>query len=290
MIQAKNSLTDHSNPVKLNFSPASSPYPSNDHFKRYVSGGSPSLDKDCESNAQFHKPWDRHQKRVFARAISWMTEAASRGCQLFWICLTTAPDGKAEDLERDFQELRRRVERRFKYYVEYFSVRTSEGNGVLHQVWAIKDDRTVWISQHWLSEEWEKIHGAHRVWIKRISRGDSSHKNIGRYIVTHYLGDQSQLKNMSYSWWRSKFAIGKAWEFYKRHARKFSDLSTYVGFNQNIITVTYREMLKGWHQVLTQGYTILGSAVFFINNRQLDLGLLCRENIVKKTMFQTIAQ
>lgn len=285
-MKAKRRVTLHSDPVKFDLSCLSTFEPFEENSKGPASGDSPSLDIIVQSNAS-HR-WSRKQKRVFQRSISWMTEAASRGCQLFWIMLSTARGGKAENLERDFQELRRRIEHRFKYYIEYFTVETTEGNGVLHQVWGIMDNRKVFISQRWLSEEWEKIHGAKIVYIERIYGRDKDCNNISRYFVSHYVAGQSQLKRMSWSWWRSKVAIGKAWEFYKKQVRQFSEIYTWIGLNQNTVSVAYWGLLKGWREILTKGWCTLGDAIFFINNRQLDLALPCRENTIMKTTYQTI--
>jgi hypothetical protein len=71
---------------------------------------------------------------------------------------------------KDFQELRRRVERVHSYYVEYFNVQTNEGNGVLHQIWAINEAKAAWIDQGWLSEQWRSIHHSPIVWIARVKK------------------------------------------------------------------------------------------------------------------------
>ena len=79
----------------------------------------------------------KKQRRVFQRLVSWCFEAKSRDCQLSRVDLTTAVGGPAHLLRRHLQELRRRVERDLGYKgIETFVVETSEGNGVLHMVWA----------------------------------------------------------------------------------------------------------------------------------------------------------
>ncbi len=73
--------------------------------------------------------------------------------------LTTAVGGDAFKLRRHLQELRRRVERDLGFNdLRLFVIETSEGNGVLHMVWAWRGSRSFFIEQEWLSQEWEKIH------------------------------------------------------------------------------------------------------------------------------------
>ncbi len=123
--------------------------------------------------------WSRKQWRVFQRLTSWCYEAKSRGCQLARVDLTTASGGPAPFLRKHLQELRRRIERDLGYPgIETFVVETSEGNWVLHMVWAWVGDRTFIVDQGWLSEQWEKIHGAFIVYIRRMNLGKSSIRRV----------------------------------------------------------------------------------------------------------------
>ena len=149
--------------------------------------------------------WSRQQKRCFNRLTSWCFEAKSRECQLLRVDLTTAPGGQADLLRRHLQELRRRVERDLGFKgVETFVVETTEGNGVLHMVWAWQGTRPLIIEQKWLSEQWHRIHGAPIVWIRRMDLAKDSIRRGGRYFALQYLSDQrGALRRISWSWRRS---------------------------------------------------------------------------------------
>ncbi len=235
-------------------------------------GSPPSLDKDSYSGA-----WSRMQKRVFQRSMSWCIEARGRGCQLFWVMLSTAPGGDASKLGKHFQELRRRIEREFKYELEYFSVRTREGHGVLHQIWAIKAERAVWIPQAWLADQWEKIHGARVVWIKRMGGRGRDVKKVSRYMVSQYLAGQKALVHASWSWWRSRVAIARAWVQFKKIVRPYMErdmgVCIVVGQLVSVCSVTYREMLDAWEKLLTVGECVVANLICFMSERSIEARL-----------------
>ena len=124
-------------------------------------------------------------------ASSWCYEAKSRDCQLSRVDLTTAVGGPAHLLRRHLQELRRRVEQGLGYKgIETFVVETSEGNGVLHMVWAWAGDRQfITYYQKLLSETWATIHGAPIVFIRRMNLAKDSIRRVGRYFALQYLSD-----------------------------------------------------------------------------------------------------
>lgn len=235
-------------------------------------GSLPSLDNIPHSNA-----WNSQQKRIFQRSMSWCIEAKGRGCQLFWVMLSTAPGGDASKLGRHFQELRRRVEREYHYEVEYFSVRTREGLGVLHMIWAIKAERAVWIPQAWLADEWEKIHGARVVWIKRMGGHGRDVKKVSRYMVSQYLADQKALVHASWSWWRSRVAIARAWVEFKKLVRPYMErdvgVCIVVGSCVSICEVTYQEMLASWEKLLTVGECVVANLICFMSGRGVEARL-----------------
>jgi hypothetical protein len=141
--------------------------------------------------------------------------------------LSTAKGGDANKLSRHHAELRRRVERVYGFTgLQFFQVQTSEGNGVLHVYWAWKAPegyrgRPFIIPQAWLSEQWEKIHGAPYVWISRLKLGGRSSRRVTRYVVTQYVVNQEKegqscLVHMSWSWKRTfGFPLVKMWEAFK---------------------------------------------------------------------------
>lgn len=151
--------------------------------------------------------WSRKKKRAFHRLVSGFTRAHARGDRLRFMTLTTAVGGSVRLLRRHFQTLRKRIEHHFHFKVQYWSIRTNEGNGVLHIVF-----KGGFIPQKWLSDAWNSIHGAKIVDI-RVLKG--SPKRLAGYLISNYLLKQSY-ERMSWSWdwvfrgfvglWRSHFA------------------------------------------------------------------------------------
>lgn len=215
--------------------------------------------------------WNRQQKHIFQTLMSWMGEALGRSCQLFRVDLTTGPGGDSKLLGRHFQELRRRIERRQGYRIEYFKVETSEGNGVLHMVWAIELGRPAYVDQAWLSSEWVKIHGAHRVWIDRMGRSGNSVQRVARYIVSQYLAGQkaSALVRASWSWWRSRVSIGRAWRFMKREMRDVTTSGiSWTGFDRSL---PRSAIIETWNEVLRKGSCVIAGVKFFLQGRSLHM-------------------
>src|SRR5262245_15143600 len=224
------------------------------------------------SDQTVFKPWTRQQRRVFQRLTSWCYEAKSRDCQMLRVDLTTASGGPSHLLRKHLQELRRRIERDLGFKgIETFVVETTEGNGVLHMVWAWAGDREFIVDQRWLSQQWEKIHGARIVWVRRMNLSKQSIKNVGRYFALQYLSDQrGALRRVSWSWRRSRFAIGKGWTFMKRAFR-------FVRYNDNqarkcdggVGEVTFQDLLVAWEELLSVGSCILGSVLFAVEDREV---------------------
>ncbi len=216
--------------------------------------------------------WTRKQRRVFQRLTSWCYEAKSRGCQLSRADLTTASGGPAPLLRKHLQELRRRVERDLGYPgIEMFVVETSEGNGVLHMVWAWAGDRSFIVDQKWLSQQWARIHGAPIVFIRRMNLGKDSIRRVGRYFALQYLADQrGALVRMSWSWRRSKFAIGKAWAFMVKVFRRGKRIRvSWTESEEPFRDTTFPELLAAWEELLVDGVCVFGQKLFAVHERQV---------------------
>lgn len=82
-----------------------------------------------------------------------------------------------------------RIKRHYGLF-EYIRIRTNEGNGVLHIVYA-----GTYIPQTWLSRNWKEIHNSPIVDVRSASRT----KGLGRYVVAQYLSDQ-RCSFIRYSW------------------------------------------------------------------------------------------
>jgi hypothetical protein len=222
---------------------------------------SPSLVDKCQSGT-----WDRRQRRTFQRLKSWCTFTVARGYQLLRVDLTSSSESGANTLVADFKRLRRSAEKKFKgYSVEFFKVQTYEGHGVLHMVWAIKWDHAVWISQVWLSDEWARIHGAPVVFIRRMGSRKRG------YLAEQYLAGQSAIVRVSWSWWRTGLAIGGAWKLFCKECWKMDQGHTWTGTNEGVETLGYRDMIRGWEQVLSRGHWEYGGVIFFLSGRTIDM-------------------
>ena len=215
--------------------------------------------------------WTKQQRRIFQRLTSWCYEAKSRNCQLSRVDLTTAIGGPAHLLRRHLQELRRRVERDLDYKgIETFVVETSEGNGVLHMVWAWVGDRQFIIDQKWLSEQWATIHGAPIVYIRWMNLAKDSIRRVGRYFAVQYLSDQrGALVRMSWSWKRSRFAIGKAWKFMCRALWQINRHRQACDWRHPQPDLPFSDLLIAWENLLDRGWCVLGSTLFVSKDRQV---------------------
>lgn len=146
--------------------------------------------------------WSKQQFKIRRLVADRLTYWQSHGYEVHWVTVSS-PYGPCErTLREDFEELRRRVVRRVGLgALEYVCVETSEGNGVLHIVWAIKTDkkRAFFVSYGWLSETWAEIRGAWNVSISRVKVSNGDRRRLTRYIVCQYCGGQSGLVRVSQS-------------------------------------------------------------------------------------------
>jgi heme-degrading monooxygenase HmoA len=218
-----------------------------------------------------HHEWNRQQKRVFQRLTSWCFEAVGRGCSLNRVDLTTAPFGPAHLLRPHLQLLRRRVERVFGFKgIEVFCVETSEGNGVLHMVWAWQGEQSFYIPQAWLSLEWQKIHGAPIAFIRKMRCTKKDIQSVGGYFALQYLSDQrGALVRMSWSWWRSRVALSRGWETLKKMGRVRSEASVWCGCSPTLYSVSMADVILAWESLLRSGEAMLGETLLIVKGRQV---------------------
>jgi hypothetical protein len=135
------------------------------------------------------------------------------GLSIVRLDLTTAVGGDPGSMTKHYQTLRRRIERKIGKRVHYWWVQTQEGNGVLHTLMAAEG--SLYIEQEWLSKEWERIHGAYIVYIKRYKKGAYSRKKVSKYLVSQYLAGQSCTVRMGWSWKRTfNIPISKTWKLF----------------------------------------------------------------------------
>jgi hypothetical protein len=244
-----------------------------DNFQGVSVPSSPSLVHIGRSGAfqRIFKPWSKFVKRRYGQMLSWVKEARGRGCQLLRMDLTTASNIDKNTLKKHFQELRRRIEKKYGYRIEFYKIVTSEGFGVYHLILAIEWARAVWIPQAWLSEQWDKIHGSKIVYIRRMGNRKRDDTKVASYLCCQYLADQDKHVRVSWSWWRSRLAIGKSWNFLKRQIMSGFSVSSWMGRSPFNRLLTYQDLLRAWDEILSRGWSQVANATIFISNRSLDI-------------------
>lgn len=151
------------------------------------------------------KSWSRKQWLTRRAVIDRLRYWQANGYQCLWVTLTSSPSSPTMRLRRDFQALRKRVGRDLGYQdFEYVCVDTREGHGVLHMIWAWRDPNprkrvSFYVPFKWLQEQWQGLHGAFHVNVKRIGGADRDARRLSRYIVAQYCGDQNALVRLSQS-------------------------------------------------------------------------------------------
>ena len=149
---------------------------------------------------------------------------------MLWIMLSSSTVSEPEKLAENHYRLRQMVESRGFPGIQHFQVRTSEGYGVLHVIWAWKAEdgfrgKSFFVSQSWLSGAWDKIHGAKVVWISRIGKSRRDSMQVARYCIAQYLGEQSGYEYMRNSWKRAfGFPLVSCWRKFKELKRSYGEL------------------------------------------------------------------
>jgi len=158
--------------------------------------------------------WSPKARRWFQRMLSGVTHHEANRRRIRVITLTTSPRARAlgYDLNADFQVLRKRIIRKFGVKFNYWKLRTSEGNGVLHILYV-----GAWIPQSWLSQNWDEVHNSPVVWIQEFKR---RRKKLVSYLMSHYLpshGDGRLYTRMSWSWGWVFRGFASAWRYVWKH-------------------------------------------------------------------------
>jgi hypothetical protein len=235
----------------------------------------PSLDRNVSSSAVEREStsgggWSRQQKRGYNRVLSCLQFWQSHGYQVLWLMFSTAAGGSKSALSADHASLIKRVERLGFPRVQHFQVRTGEGNGVLHVLWAWKADdgfrqKSFFIGQRWLSNAWYELHGARIVWICRVGGRRRDVFQVARYCISQYVGNQSFYEYMSYSWKRAfGFPLVSCWRKFKKLSRSFNELvdnwskflsgevvwCDYGGFTMGAIRLAYQDYGREFWEML----------------------------------------
>jgi len=209
--------------------------------------------------------WSRQQKRIFQRTKSLLLYWEGANYDVLWVVLTTSKGGTAKKLAYHHKMLRNRIERKLGYKgVEFLHVETAEGNGVLHVMWAWKRPHgksrgVFYIDQEWLSQQWQDIHGAAYVFIKRYRGGKPSSTKVSRYLVSQYVSNQDALVRVSWSRLRSLgFPMSRTWQQFK---------SIWKHYHSH--RVPYKAFIEAWEQLILARYCRLGNEQYLICDNEL---------------------
>lgn len=175
--------------------------------------------------------YSKKQRRAFQRLMSGLTVGRSRRERLRFMTLTSSPESQGRDLNADFRALKMRIQRKYRFKMKYWKIRTNEGNGVLHIVF-----RGKFVPQKWLSQAWAEIHKSPIVDIRSLYETAKGLKGICLYLIGNYLSKQSfERMSWGYSWVFPAFVA--AW---RRLIEKY-------GFKRG---------LELWNKLLNRPFTI----------------------------------
>jgi len=156
--------------------------------------------------------WGPKARRWYQRLLSGAAHHTANRRILRVMTLTTAPEARGLDLNSSFQALRKRILRRWSGGFEYWKLRTSEGNGVLHIIFAGS-----YIPVAWLKQAWSEVHGgSYIVYIQKL-RG--KRKRMVNYLMGHYLPSHDNYRiytRMSWSWGWVFRGFAGAWRWFWR--------------------------------------------------------------------------
>src|SRR5260370_33111997 len=162
--------------------------------------------------------WDKKQKTIFFRFLSYLTYWLTHAYQLHFVTLTSSPSSEPSKLVAHFRMLLRRVATVHGFAgVEYVGVTTAEGHGVIHVVWAWRGDRQFFVPQPWLSATWRDLHAAFIVSIENVKASDP--QRLASYCVSQYCAGQRALLACFSSRRPFSCSLVRLWSFVKRELR-----------------------------------------------------------------------
>ncbi|MBA7554265.1 hypothetical protein ES705_46878 [subsurface metagenome] len=175
--------------------------------------------------------------------------------------MTSGPGAPPQDeINASWQVLRKRIVRKWRIKLEYWKLRTSEGNGVLHIIYS-----GPFIPQRWLSRNWAEIHNSPIVYIQKMR---FKKKRLVNYLMNHYLPahDVGGLyTRMSWSWgWVFRGFCG-AWRwFWKRGPTRYDAIIEWNKLMRRDNPLWYYKNMRGllYEQTLLKKRGIYGTVVF----------------------------
>jgi len=148
---------------------------------------------------------DKKRKRSYHRFKSCFEYWGFGNYSLLWVMLSSAPLSDFKRLADHHYNLRKRIERKLGFKgLQHIQVKTREGNGVYHAIYARKIPKgqrpfSFYIPQKWLSANWDDIHGAPVVWVKRVGTSRADRAKLAAYCVSQYCADQDLFDRLSYA-------------------------------------------------------------------------------------------
>ncbi len=205
--------------------------------------------------------WSPKARRWYQRVLSGVTHHQANRRILRVITLTSGPRAPPQDeINASWQVLRKRIVRKWHIKLEYWKLRTSEGNGVLHIIYS-----GPYIPQRWLSRNWAEIHNSPIVYIQKMR---FKKKRLVNYLMKHYLPahDHGGLyTRMSWSWgWVFRGFCG-AWKwFWKRGPTRYEAIIEWNKLMRRANPLWYYKNMRGllYEQTLLKKRGIYGTVVF----------------------------
>jgi len=162
------------------------------------------------AGSRLRSRWSPKARRWYQRLLSGLTHHKSQGRILRVMTLTTAPGACDRDLNADFQALKKRILRKWPCKFDYWKLRTSEGNGVLHIIYS-----GIYIPVAWLKQVWSEVHGGSYIVYLQKLRG--KRKKMINYLMGHYLPAHAGGRlytRMSWSWGWVFRGFAGAWRYF----------------------------------------------------------------------------
>jgi hypothetical protein len=162
---------------------------------------------------------DRKRRATYQHLMTLLNRWEYQRRSITRMDLTTANGGDPSKLSDHYEELIRRIKRKTGVKdIQYWRMTTREGNGVIHAILA--GSVSLYVDQKWLSEEWEKIHGAIIVYVKRYRGGSLSRGRVSRYLISQYMAGQDAQAHVSWTWETTfNVPIVKFWKQFKAASR-----------------------------------------------------------------------
>jgi len=207
--------------------------------------------------------WSGKQKKAFSRCLDGLRKANILGDRVRFLTLTT-PACNGENLSSSdkkvlIQKLWRLLYKRIKdvnceYDIDrYFSVRTAEGNGVIHVVFV-----GTRIDFAWIMEQWVEINGTPFIWICNPYKRFKSDKDVARYFVSQYIGFE-QGSDFTYGFSQNWVYKGSNKDYLecKRWCRDYDREPIFVNyFGEPIYHLDYEMLGNVWYDWLEDKFLI----------------------------------